>query len=71
MNAKPEIIEERGRETVVVPKQGGFARVLRKCHWCGKPTTNYGCSDCKRRAGWSNIEHEDKRRMSNGTEGHC
>ena len=64
MNAKPEIIETRGHEKVVVPKNGGFARVLRKCHWCGKPTTNYGCSDCKRRAGWSDVIPDDKRRMA-------
>lgn len=53
MNAKYEVVERIGRDVVMVAKQGGFARRMRPCHYCGRMTSNYACSACKRKRGWS------------------
>lgn len=52
-NERLELIEESNGFKIMVPKQGGHARALRKCHWCKKPTTQYACDECKKKHGWT------------------
>ena len=54
MNMKePKIMKDNTSDKILLPKNGGHAIRLRKCHWCSKMIRDFACEDCKRKHGWS------------------